>query len=953
MPFELPRLPGSSLPKLPSFLRSGKEVVPGLPYTAPNMALPVEGSKFEKVLKFINRLGTASDAAKVELIKGHGVSKAAKAYWRGVKGKDETTGSDVIRALRGAKKPPKTKLGRLAEGAAGLALNIFDPTNPINWVGVGQLSKAGRVAMKVLPKAPRMAEGMIAGQRALGSIHVPFIGAVAETPQWMNKLGGTALLGAKSTAMAVPGMKQAARIFKKPFDKLTSIEAARKVREGRIITEHQKLIEAPYLKKKIIEPAILKIKSGELAAVNPKAAAHYKNVGYSPSQILTAEVRRLHEAPIIEKQKAGVHPHEADFDKAYSAGIEGETLPEIRYVADALGESFEKLGKLKEHMGTDKYLEAFTARPGSGEFKQALRDLEIENKGGARVLKMFTTEQIEQIGRDPEMRSKMYEKILGTGELKKNPQLLAKLRLKDPEATTLYDSDLARSYAKHLQASAKEVSTAEAVKDIVQNQSFARPSLADWAGEKGIVKVEVPDKFQKWAGAKETWMPSEIVPEFKRVAGIITDQNEMNTMIRAFDNVQNWWKRWTLFSPPGSIPTVARNLLSNRVMSYLAGALSPAGERDAFSLVMAMRRAGDNPVKLEQEIKALGPLGQHLKILADQGIFSEGMTTQELVSTGNKFEKLMGVELGMKANQTVEASSRAQHYMTRIHQGWNPEAALADTRKWQYDYTNFSNEEKQVFKRIFPFYSWSRNNIPAIIEHVLTKPGKMSLTENVKKNIENSLGVSAEGGKPDESTLSEFVKGDLHIRLVMDPKTGKWTYLRLKNMLPQADIEDLMGTGRMRDLGLSALSPMIKAPIEAVTNKSLFFKQPGGGQADIERYPGEPGEFLGMNIPKGEINLLRNIRMLNEINRLMPSKTGKPKLTIPEQAVRYSGLSVVPVDPARDMQDATWAFKRSWDQYRDSVSKAKKRYDQPKIESGTEQLRKLLRVGVPGEKKIK
>jgi len=63
------------------------------------------------------------------------------------------------------------------------------------------------------------------------------------------------------------------------------------------------------------------------------------------------------------------------------------------------------------------------------------------------------------------------------------------------------------------------------------------------------------------------------------------------------------------------------------------------------------------------------------------------------------------------------------------------------------------------------------------------------------------------------------------------------------------------------------ITPVVKAPAEWITNYSMFFKD------RIERYPGETSEFLGRRLGKKQINLLRNLRLVNNIDKSSSTRT--------------------------------------------------------------------------------
>ncbi len=65
------------------------------------------------------------------------------------------------------------------------------------------------------------------------------------------------------------------------------------------------------------------------------------------------------------------------------------------------------------------------------------------------------------------------------------------------------------------------------------------------------------------------------------------------------------------------------------------------------------------------------------------------------------------------------------------------------------------------------------------------------------------------------------------------------------------------------------LSPVYKVPVDMYRNQS-FFEDSLGNKQPIERYPGEMKSFLGMDMGAKTANVLRNIRILSELDKLNP-----------------------------------------------------------------------------------
>lgn len=965
--------------KFPSFGLGAFGRIPGNRTRKPadGPALETEGSNLEKIFRVLSKPGDVERQALINLHQGKPVGenvlnilniKPNESIPKNVvnlfKAEPESvrppSGSDLVQELRGGASPT-SKTGKAAQAIAGIAVDVLNPADPLNWLGIGEL-KGGAKGLEALGKAPGVIEGLEQGGRAFGTLslkNAPVIGKylpelAVHTPKFVDEAAGGALRGLGDVGKALGGGK-VVDFFKPQFVKLAGYTNRAKVNATDLF-EKMANLATPSKIKDLEKSAIEKIKAGKLGEINPDVSAHWDKMKLTPKQKVWAEVNRLAEMPIAEKSGGAKIPA---YMKEFLGKVptSGDTLDEIKQIQNLRKSPLDILGEKKSKLGIEGQLEGFAPRIGSDSLFKTLDSIGVPREKAERSIKDFTMQQAEAIAKaenilgplakTPEaqqaisaqsarIRANFYGKMLGNKAMKENPQLLEKLKLIDPPGATIYETDGMKAFGKEVEGSSREISLWEGLGDILKNQSIAKTKLSDWGGEHAV-KWEIPKQFQKMIGdlrkdgAKinmgHMYVTPETAHELQNLVGVLTDTDKMQKMIGGIQGTLMGWtrlfSRMTLLSFPGTVPYGMRNITSNNIQSALAGAWSASGVAKAFKMIPALIKGAGNPERLAQEAEKLGPLGEHLKIMHDSNLFGETFS-QDLFQGKRplqKFEKAIGIDLAGKWNAYAEDFGRIQHYMTRIGQGWTPEAAIADVRKYLYDYAGGLSPQLQGAKAIFPFLSWTRFNLPIMVEHMIKHPAKVEIPYRFKENIENTLGSTSQG-KPDERALDEFVKGDFHIRLWQDEKTGKYTYLRLKNTIPIADLEDITGMTKFMDLMTSSLTPYIKTPLENLFNQSLFFRSAGGERSPIENYPGQTGKFLGMDMGRKTINTLRNIRPLSEVNRLIPGE--RPILGAPEQAIRMSGLSLIPIDMNKSTESARFAYLKQLS----NLKMAKKRQEQ-------------------------
>ena len=137
--------------------------------------------------------------------------------------------------------------------------------------------------------------------------------------------------------------------------------------------------------------------------------------------------------------------------------------------------------------------------------------------------------------------------------------------------------------------------------------------------------------------------------------------------------------------------------------------------------------------------------------------------------------------------------------------GGNVDDALETIYRLHFNYGDLSKWERGVGRRLFPFYTWTRNNLPLQMEFAARYPRRFNQLNSLKRNLE--YGEEREGMVPDY-----FLK-PFGIQLPFSIG-GAVAY-----SVPDMPFQDLMrfdptseGAGRAVEQLASGLTPMLKAP---------------------------------------------------------------------------------------------------------------------------------------------
>jgi hypothetical protein len=380
-------------------------------------------------------------------------------------------------------------------------------------------------------------------------------------------------------------------------------------------------------------------------------------------------------------------------------------------------------------------------------------------------------------------------------------------------------------------------------------------------------------KFASEMGGVETRIPElkglKFEPEIaKHIETYYKSMNpeEIRGVLRVFDAVQNWWKGQALISPAYHIRNAVGNLWNN----FLAGVNNPTSYIDA------------GKIQLGKNIDFVDDIGRNwtgkqvLEEAKKNGVLNQGWYAGDIEKeiTGEmgkaNFNPLSQNNIVFKGNQkvgsVVENNARLANFIQQLKKGLPVEDAALEVKKYLFDYTDLTWNEKNVLKRAMPFYTFTRKNVPLQLQNLITQPGKYSGLEKVVQAAEN-IGMG-EDNPANEKYLSDYIKSNTAMRVNFNKDTKSYNYFLLGNWLPAYQAMDFLSQPLPNMMAM--LTPIIKTPIETLTNTSSFWRNTMEEYQNIERYPGEQVNYLGFNMPKKTAQVLRNIRLLNDLDKLNP-----------------------------------------------------------------------------------
>ena len=388
------------------------------------------------------------------------------------------------------------------------------------------------------------------------------------------------------------------------------------------------------------------------------------------------------------------------------------------------------------------------------------------------------------------------------------------------------------------------------------------------AKERGVAQTALKD-----AVSKSQWGPwrlmsgdealdrgmLDVVEAFAK----INDHEEWGALWRGWNKVQTYLKS-AMIATPGF---VQRNIFGAFFNAWLDGVNLNEIVSSTMMTMRIAREARDKNISFLRAARGLAKsvddadLRSYVKLL-EVGVRGGGQAVSAVelgigLRNARSMEMLVGRRTGggkqysvslkpwsprfapyqavRTVNSWVEDVVRLGVGMDTLRYGGSVDDALARIAKSQFDYDELTQFERQWMKSIFPFYTWTRKNVPYQLQQIMKHPSKYNKLLSAKRSLE--LGTESEGVVPD------YFLEPFGVRLPFAAKGGT-VYTA-----PDIPFQDLGrydpfqrgGWKKATTTLLSGASPILKAPLEVAFGKQVFNGIPFSG-----RYQKAPAAISGV-----------------------------------------------------------------------------------------------------------
>lgn len=323
---------------------------------------------------------------------------------------------------------------------------------------------------------------------------------------------------------------------------------------------------------------------------------------------------------------------------------------------------------------------------------------------------------------------------------------------------------------------------------------------------------------------KTVWIPQAIQKDLQRASGILSDDDATKGILKTYDKLTSLWKS----NVTGYFPAFhGRNMLGGIFNNTVAGVENPYRYIQANSLLSG--RPGSVMVQgTKYSYKDLKDILVKRGILGEQGYLDVAETVGDklnaVIKKGDKKALLSkAAQAPRVVTEAIESHLRTTLFLNELKKGKSIHEAAQSTFKFHFDYApeGITPFEKNVMKRLFPFYRWMRGNAPLQLQMMAERPGFYS---KIGKFARTGRGNNPEE-QEDINALPSYTREGTPVKWGSTKTNDAGD--RISNFLYGfgLPIEDVGNMSSLPDI-LSRLNPVLKAPLEIGAKRNFYFDRP-------------------------------------------------------------------------------------------------------------------------------
>lgn len=442
-------------------------------------------------------------------------------------------------------------------------------------------------------------------------------------------------------------------------------------------------------------------------------------------------------------------------------------------------------------------------------------------------------------------------------------------------------------------------------------------------------------------GAEYVFHPAVAKAYESMLQGITKDELSQGFWA-GFDKLQRYWKAsvtsiFPMFHGRNAISNVFLNMMDmgyevfNPVTHVMAGDFIYK-DRIANSLARKMIGTGTEAVKAGEQFSELmaknvftdktgytWTYGEIRKAVKDSNVaFTPNITGSTDVGDKESLAKFFGLDQsktkrslqklnpfnaeqnmfikgGRETGRAIEEQARLTNFITNLKATGDVQHAAQRAKQFLFDYGNLTGFEKNVLRRVIPFYSFTKFNLQLQVNTLLHAPGRIASEIKTINGVGEIMGGSPLTDK-EKSLLPSWMANSIALKRGEEIISGFGT-----------PIEQPFQAFQPTQL-LGSVSPLVRYPVEAMTGYQFFRGKPTSEVIDAKNYQDAPQglkDFIGyseykgvtkagktynrsVSLRPGNMNLINNLPWAGRIIPIMGT-LGDQKIS--EQAKALSSIT--------------------------------------------------------------
>jgi hypothetical protein len=311
----------------------------------------------------------------------------------------------------------------------------------------------------------------------------------------------------------------------------------------------------------------------------------------------------------------------------------------------------------------------------------------------------------------------------------------------------------------------------------------------------------------KWIKSSAPQLEGKLLPEsfakyVDKASSIMSNDESMNEFLKMYDKAMFLWKG----SVTGWFPAFhTRNAIGGAFNNWIAGVNNPLRYSEAEKILH--KKAGFITLKNGKEMSydAVRKLVKEYGVTGQVGYLDVAEALQKTLDPklSQKLAKYPATAMG-----AIEDRLRTTLFIDRLIKGDEAFTAADKVLKFHFDYMpeGFTKFERTFTKRLIPFYTFTRHNIPLQLEQMIAKPGKYA-------GVFKTQRAMSDMNSEERQYLPDWLKDRIIFRTAADKFLTGFG-------LPVEEAFEKLGDPK-RGFAMS-LSPAIKYPIEMMTGYNMF-----------------------------------------------------------------------------------------------------------------------------------